>query len=110
MSRRSNLAVYACLMLAACAHAPSGSAALTIQRVLVPVPQPCAADPGPKPSFPDEAAAILAAPNLFERAKLYSAGRQARLDWEARLEAANAGCRPPPGAATGAEQGAPREP
>lgn len=98
-----------CLVLGACAHGP-GPASPTIQQVLVPVPQTCATDPGPRPVFPDETTAILAAPNIFERAKLYAAGRQARLDWEARLEAANAGCRAPTADKSLAQQGAPRGP
>lgn len=87
------MAMILCLCLGGCAHAPPAATAPVVQPVLVPLAQACAVDPGPRPDFPDQTAAILAAPNIFERAQLYAAGRQAHLDWEARLEAANAGCR-----------------
>lgn len=90
---RPALAIVLCAILAGCASAPTGPVSAIVQPSLVPIAEPCAIDPGPRPAFADEPAAIVAAPNVYERAKLYAAGRQQHLAWEARLEAANAGCR-----------------
>lgn len=90
---RPALSLLLCAALAGCATAPVASVPAIVQPSLVPIAEPCAIDPGPKPAFADPSAAIAAAPNIYERAKLYAAGRQQRLAWEARLEAANAGCR-----------------
>jgi hypothetical protein len=90
---KTMLSVAVCVALAACATAPEGPQQVSVQISKVPVAEPCAANPGQQPDFPDTPAAIGAAANIFERAKLYASGRQLRLDWEARLEAANAGCR-----------------
>ncbi|HKT54700.1 MAG TPA: hypothetical protein VJP88_09630 [Caulobacteraceae bacterium] len=87
------LLALACSFLGACASALQGPPTAGVQISEIPIAEPCAADPGPRPEFPDTSAAITAAPDIFERAKLYASGRQMRLDWEARLEAAVAGCR-----------------
>lgn len=83
-----------CGLLAACATHPAADRVM-LRRQFVPVAEPCSADPGPPPAFADTPAAIAAARNIYERARLYAAARQQRLDWEARLVRANAGCRPP---------------
>lgn len=62
-------------------------------RVEIPVPVKCAADPGPRPDYPDTDAAIAGAPNIFELAKLYRAGRALRIAREGQLEASVSGCR-----------------
>lgn len=82
-------------LVGACAAVPEPPRNVVVQPSDVPVTVPCSADPGPAPVFPDAPAAVAAASNIFERAKLYASGRQVRLAWEARLEAANAGCRAP---------------
>lgn len=81
------------LVLAGCCAAPARRPSSLVQPVVLPVAQPCSADPGPAPAFVDTAAAIVAAPDVFVRAKIYAAGRQQRIAWEARLAAANAACR-----------------
>lgn len=63
--------------------------------VRVPVPVPCAVDPGPDPVYVDSSENLQAAPNVFERVKLLLAGRQQRIDREQELKAANLGCRKP---------------
>lgn len=66
---------------------------IEVREVRVPVAVPCATDPGPRPEYPDTDAAIAGAPNVFELAKLYRAGRALRIGREAELEAAVSGCR-----------------
>ena len=87
------LAAALCLALAACASAGPRADKVTIQKELVPVATPCSADPGPKPDFADSTAAIANAGDIFVLATLYAAGRQQHYEYEARLEAANEGCR-----------------
>jgi len=94
--RAAALALAATAFLAACAGPPKPEPRIVTQTVEVPVPTPCAADPGPPPALPDTDAAIAAAPDIFQLAKLYAAGRQQRLDWEARLWAALVACRAAP--------------
>ena len=89
------LALAACAGLAACAAGPAPPR-LDIQTVDTPVAVPCAVDPGAPPAFPDTDAAIRATPNIYERARLYAAGRLLRLAWEAKLGAALKGCAAPP--------------
>lgn len=86
------MAAAAFAVLAACAAASPSTAP---RVALTPVPVTCAVDPGAPPDFPDTEAAIRAAPDIFERAKLYAAGRLLRIGWEARLSAALAGCASP---------------
>lgn len=71
----------------------SGCGATSGLVVKVPVPVPCAIDPGPDPKYVDEDEALRNAPDLFERVKLLLAGRQQRQDRERELKAANSGCR-----------------
>jgi hypothetical protein len=66
---------------------------IEVREVRVPVAVKCATDPGPRPEYPDTDAAIAGAPNVFELAKLYRAGRALRIGREAELEASVAGCR-----------------
>jgi hypothetical protein len=66
---------------------------IEVREVLTPVAVKCATDPGPRPEYPDTDAAIAGAPNVFELAKLYRAGRALRIGREAELEAAVSGCR-----------------
>jgi hypothetical protein len=50
-------------------------------EVKVPVAVPCKPDLGPAPSYPDTRAALMGAPDLFERVKLLLAGRELRDAW-----------------------------
>jgi hypothetical protein len=86
------LPLAACAALSACAGAPTR---VELQPVDTPVPVACAVDPGAPPAFPDTDAAIRAAPDIYQRARLYAAGRRLRLAWEARQAAALMGCAPP---------------
>jgi hypothetical protein len=79
------------LTLTACATASEPR--IEVREVRVPIPVKCATDPGPRPEYPDTDAAIAGAPNVFELAKLYRAGRALRIGREAELEASVAGCR-----------------
>ena len=90
MLRLAALAVIP-LILTACATASEPT--IRTVRVEVPVAVKCATDPGPRPEYPDTDAAIAGAPNVFELAKLYRAGRALRIGREAELEASVAGCR-----------------
>lgn len=81
-----------CFTCAACSTTPREPEIRTV-RVEVPVPVKCAADPGPRPDYPDTDAAIAGAPNIFELAKLYRAGRALRIAREGQLEASVSGCR-----------------
>jgi hypothetical protein len=65
---------------------------IVVKDVNVPVALACKPDVGAKPDFPDTPAAILNAPNVRERARLYAAGRPLHWNWEARLETALASC------------------
>jgi hypothetical protein len=69
---------------------------VSVQTVDVPVAQPCKVDVGPAPAYPDTVAAIEGAPDIFERAKLYAAGRLMRISREIVLEAAISACQAPP--------------
>jgi hypothetical protein len=74
-------------LLASCAGGPPPEPRIVVKEVRIPVPVPCAADPGPAPAYPDSAQALRAAPDLFARAQLLLAGRALR---EADLAAARA--------------------
>jgi len=80
-------------VLAACGTVPAPDH-VVIQTVNVPVPVPCSVSPGAEPVWFDADAAIAAVPagGILDLARLYAAGRQQHLDWEARLTAANSGC------------------
>lgn len=93
----TRLAIIAALILSALALAACGThdpAQPTIITKTVNVPTPVACDPklGPDPIYPDTAAAIAAAPNVAERARLYAAGRLMRQARERELQAAVVGC------------------
>jgi len=86
------LSIALAALLAACATPSKGPDTGQVTKSLIPVPVACSADPGKKPDMVDTQGNITAAKNIVERSKLYAAGRQQHLDWEARLEAAN-GCK-----------------
>ncbi len=78
-------------LLAGCATAPQP--VIETKNVPVPVAVKCVPDPPVKPPvFVDTDAAIKAAPNDFERAKLYVIGRLQHIGYEGELEAALKGC------------------
>lgn len=87
-------ALLAGLALAACSTAPPAAPEPIIRtvQVLVPVPVRCAPAIGPAPEYPDTAEAILNAPDVAERARLYGAGRPLRVQTERELRAALAEC------------------
>jgi hypothetical protein len=62
------------------------------RTVEVPVAIECAAAIPAEPAWPDTAAALQAAPDLFERVKLLLAGRALRTAYALQLQAALAGC------------------
>lgn len=83
-----------CLSLAACGTTGTPQPdRVVVQKSYIPVPTPCAVDPGPEPAWFDTPSAIETAGTILDLAKIYAAGRQQHIDWEARLKAANAGCR-----------------
>lgn len=83
-------------LLSACTTPGIRPDKVTVQVVKVPTPVACSVSPGTKPELVDPKAfadAVAAAPDLFEVAKLYASARMEAVDYIARLEAANAGCR-----------------
>lgn len=95
---RPILAFAFCALLTACATAGPRADKVTIQTVNVPVPVACASDPGAKPALADPQAfadAVARAPGVFQVAQTYAAAVQELFNYQARLEAANAGCRAP---------------
>lgn len=96
--RRLIILAAACGLLWGCATAGVQPDKVTVQTVQVPVPVACAADPGAKPALADPKAfadAVARASDIFAVAQVYASGVQQMLNWQARLEAANAGCRKP---------------
>lgn len=87
-------ALLAAGLLAACTTTkpPAPEPIIRTVQVMVPVPIRCAPDLGPAPDYPDTAEAILAAPDVAERARLYGAGRPLRVQTERELRAALAEC------------------
>lgn len=79
-----------CLALAACAT--DGRTQIETRVVEVPTPVPCKINLGSEPAYPDTDAAIHAAPNVAERARLYAAGRKMRIARQAEEDAALAKC------------------
>ena len=75
------------VLLASCAGGPPPESRIVVKEVRIAVPVPCAADPGPAPTYPDSPEALRAAPDLFARVQLLLAGRALR---EADLAAARA--------------------
>jgi len=79
--------------LSACASRPPPEPIVRVVETRVPIPVPCNPRLGTPPAYPDTDAAIEAATDIFDLAKLYRAGRGLRSAWIAELEAALAGCR-----------------
>ncbi len=85
--------VLACLALSACAAVPTPDPKVIYRDNPVVVTEKCKPDPAPtKPDFADSDAALKAAPNMAERARLYVIGRLQRIAYEGELEAALSGC------------------
>lgn len=85
-------AIAACALLSACQSTVPAEPRIEIQTVKVPVATSCKPNLGPDPVYPDTDAALQAAPNLFEKAKLVMAGRLLRIQREIELRAALAAC------------------
>ena len=91
---RRGILLAACIAsLGACASGRSAPPPTKFEAttITIPVAVPCAAKI-PAYDGPDTAAAIEAAPDIFERAKLYAEGRQRRIEWMARAWAAISQC------------------
>jgi hypothetical protein len=86
------LALVACLALGACAGGPAPEQRIVTQRVEVPVAVQCKPDIGQDPVYPDSDAALHAAPNIFERAKLVMAARLMRIQRDLEKSAALRAC------------------
>lgn len=93
-------ALFAVLILAGCANSEQVIKTVTVD---VPVPVHCKPDVDPGASwkddtgvehlgYPDTAAALKAAPDLYVRVKLLLVGRSMRIQREAELSAALKGC------------------
>lgn len=85
------LVIALAVMLASCASTPTEPHTRIIEKH-VPVAVPCKVDIGPDPAYPDTDANLKAAPDIFEAAKLYVAGRLMRMHREEELKAAHEGC------------------
>lgn len=83
-----------CVALAACST-PHPEAPLTVRTVYVPTYQPCAPKMGPEPTYPDSAAAILGARDIYERVQLLLAARELRTARLNEQKAALAECAAP---------------
>jgi hypothetical protein len=79
----------AALTLTACATAPEPR--IITRTVEVPISVPCAVSVT-EPTYVDTDEAIAGAPNLYELAKLYAAGRLQRIGALGEYRAAVAGC------------------
>ena len=66
-----------------------------IVEVKIPVPVPCAVATSERPAYADNPAAVRAAQDIFDRAKLLLAGREQRDQYIRELEAAVFGCSMP---------------
>ena len=89
-SRLSLTLAFLSLMLVGCAGDPQ-----TIVRtveVSVPLPVPCVVASGPEPSYSDPADKLAAAPNIAERVRLLLLGRNERIAYILKLQAASSGC------------------
>lgn len=80
------------LHLVACAGGPPPEPKIVTQEVKVSVPVKCTPKIAPAPAYPDTDEAIAAAPDIFQLAKLYRAGRALRLPVETQLRAALKEC------------------
>lgn len=85
-------ALVLCLFLAACAT-PAPHVPIRTVEVHVPTPVTCVPDLPPPLPYPDTPEALTSAPDVFEAAKLYVAGRLMRIQREKELEAALKACR-----------------
>jgi hypothetical protein len=95
----TRLAIFATALLAGCAttaHIATEPTVRTVE-VRVPVAQPCPALEriGPRPIYPDTAAAIAAAPDIAAKVGLLLAGRILRMAREDAAEAAMRACENP---------------
>lgn len=82
-------------LLTGCANnTPPPEPRIVVQEVKVPTPVPCPAleELGPEPAYPDTDEAIVAAPNIYERSKLFAVGRLMRAQRLALYVAAKASC------------------
>lgn len=82
-------------LLGGCATDGCPEPGVEVHETRIPVAQPCDAKVSAKPTYPDTDAAITAAPNVAERARLYAAGRKLRQAREDELQAAVDGCARP---------------
>lgn len=80
----------AALLFTGCASDPE--ARVETKTVYIPTPVPCTVDLKPDPKYPDTREAILMAKDIFERAKLYAAGRKLRIARAEELKAALSAC------------------
>lgn len=80
-----------CLLLGACATNPL-TPQVVVKEVQIPVAERCRPDIGPEPNYPDTAAAVKAAPDLFTLTQILLAGRVMRISRDAVKSAALAGC------------------
>ena len=92
------LCVAAMVLLASCAGTtPAPEPRVITREVAVPVPDySCQRGVlerlGPEPEYPDREAALVAAPNIFERVKLLLAGRVLRIQRDIEKSAALRAC------------------
>ncbi|MFC5373983.1 hypothetical protein ACFPIF_15575 [Brevundimonas faecalis] len=82
------LSIALAIVLASCTTAPTQIRTIEVQ---VPVAVPCPAHL-PEPVYSDTDAALLAAPNIFERVKLLLAGREERAAQDQMERAARTAC------------------
>lgn len=82
------------ILVAGCSATPPPEPIVRTVEVKVPVPQPCKAlgELGAEPVYPDSDAALVAAPDLFERVKLLLQGRLLRQARLTQYQAAGASC------------------
>jgi hypothetical protein len=77
-------------MLFGCAGAPQTIIKTVEVSVLVPVP--CVVPVGPEPSYSDTPETVRAAANIAERTRLLLLGRNERIAYILKLQAASSGC------------------
>jgi hypothetical protein len=78
------------LMIFGCAGEPQ-IVTRTVE-VSVPLPVPCVVMVGPEPSYSDTPDKITAAANIAERTRLLLLGRNERIAYILKLQAASSGC------------------
>lgn len=89
--------ILAALLLSGCAGRaglPPPEPVVQVKTVNVAVPVPCAAMAklGPEPNYADTDAALLAAPDIFEQARILSKGRLQRIKRASEYLAARVAC------------------